>query len=124
MQDRGEIYRALLIIVVIPICARKNGISVVIYALVYLRHEQLKQVEHLVIFSTQFSCSSSPGEELTFEYGVESEFRGDTIFHCLCGAETCTGFMGRSKKLGGVNSRSFSLIKRKIFLNRLGSFVK
>lgn len=42
------------------------------------------------------------GEELTFEYGVESEFRGDTIFHCLCGAETCTGFMGRSKKLGGV----------------------
>ena len=43
------------------------------------------------------------GEELTFEYGVESEFRGDTIFHCLCGAETCTGFMGRSKKLGGVN---------------------
>ncbi|CAF3573109.1 unnamed protein product [Adineta steineri] len=44
------------------------------------------------------------GEELTFEYGVESEFRGDTIFHCLCGAETCTGFMGRSKKLGGVTS--------------------
>ncbi|CAF0962547.1 unnamed protein product [Adineta ricciae] len=44
------------------------------------------------------------GEELTFEYGVESEFRGDTIFHCLCGAETCTGFMGRSKKLGGVSS--------------------
>ncbi|CAF0820512.1 unnamed protein product [Rotaria sp. Silwood1] len=44
------------------------------------------------------------GEELTFEYGVESEFRGDTIFHCLCGAETCTGFMGRSKRLGGVPS--------------------
>jgi len=44
------------------------------------------------------------GEELTFEYGVESEFRGDTIFHCLCGAEACTGFMGRSKKLGGVPS--------------------
>jgi len=53
------------------------------------------------------------GEELTFEYGVESEFRGDTIFHCLCGAETCTGFMGRSKKLGGVNfSKRFSMFKR------------
>lgn len=44
------------------------------------------------------------GEELTFDYGVESEFRGDTIFHCLCGAESCTGFMGRSKKLAPVSS--------------------
>jgi hypothetical protein len=54
------------------------------------------------------------GEELTFEYGVESEFRGDTIFHCLCGAETCTGFMGRSKKLGGVKFNVYKF--RKFFL--------
>ncbi len=56
------------------------------------------------------------GEELTFEYGVESEFRGDTIFHCLCGAETCTGFMGRSKKLGGVNIKHIFYFKKVSFL--------
>jgi hypothetical protein len=56
------------------------------------------------------------GEELTFEYGVESEFRGDTIFHCLCGAETCTGFMGRSKKLGGVRFSSFKIFEKFVIL--------
>jgi hypothetical protein len=104
MLDHEGIYRVLLIIVVIQIYVQKNGILVVIYGWVYLLHEPLKQVEIIewINLINELHFYFPLGEELTFEYGVESEFRGDTIFHCLCGAETCTGFMGRSKKLGGV----------------------
>lgn len=112
MLDHVEIFHDSRITVVILTFEQRNGTLQAIYVLDYLLFVILKQVKSWCFSSCclrtwrndsiDHFCFVFLGEELTFEYGVESEFRGDTIFHCLCGAESCTGFMGRSKKLGPV----------------------
>jgi hypothetical protein len=126
MLDPAVIYHVLQTIAVILIYARRNGISPVICVSVYLPYVTSKQVkleESLFIPFPDLVLLARLGEELTFEYGVESEFRGDTIFHCLCGAETCTGFMGRSKKLGTVITRHpiIVLIYSLLFFSQVSS---